>query len=128
LSFLSLPVDSFLISSVSRLHANRKANEDWMSDLREAHAIFVATGLQGSVVSTHSLNRFIWVGHIVTRGTSPRGEHTYPTVLAGLPMGTGTEASLLSTWVILTNAAMGTVSRKVQRVCCLTLYGIHSTR
>jgi hypothetical protein len=32
-------------------------------------------------------------------------EHTYSTVLAGLPM--------------------RTASRKVQRVCCLALYGIH---
>jgi hypothetical protein len=31
---------------------------DWMSDLREAPAILVATRSQGSVVSTHSLDRF----------------------------------------------------------------------
>jgi len=46
---------------------------DWMSDLREAYAILGATRSQDSVVSTHSLDRFIWDGHIVTRGTSPRG-------------------------------------------------------
>ena len=76
LSFFSLPVDLFLVSLISRLYATRKANEDWTSDLREAHAILVATRLQGSVFSTHSLDRLIWDGHIVARGTSSR-EHTY---------------------------------------------------
>jgi len=44
-----------------------------MSDLCEAHAILVTTRSQGSAVSTHSLDWFIWDGHIVTRGTSSRG-------------------------------------------------------
>jgi hypothetical protein len=64
---------------------------------REAHTILVVTRSQGSVISTHSLDRFNWDGYIVTRGTSSN----YPTVLAGLPMGTGAEAFLLSTWVIM---------------------------
>ena len=100
LSFFSLLVDLFLVSLISGLYATRKANEDWTSDLREAHAILVATRLQGSVFSTHSLDRSIWDGYIVARGTSSR-EHTYSTVLAGLPMGTGAETFLLSTWAIL---------------------------
>jgi hypothetical protein len=41
---------------------------EWMFDLREAHAILVE---QGSVVSTHSLDRFIWDGRYP--GTSSRG-------------------------------------------------------
>jgi hypothetical protein len=93
-----------------------------MSDLCEAHATLVATCSQGSVVSTHSLDRFIWDGHIVTRGTSSRGEHTCPTVLAGLPMGTGAEAFLLSTWAILAMRQWERrVERSVRRVCCPAL-------
>jgi hypothetical protein len=40
------------------------------------------------------------------------GEHTYPTLLAGLPMGTGAEAFLLSTWAIL---AMRQWERRTER-------------
>ena len=42
------------------------ANEGWISDLHEADAIIVSTHSQGSIVSTHLLNRLIQDGHIAT--------------------------------------------------------------
>jgi hypothetical protein len=80
---------------------------DWISDLREAHAILVATRSQGSVVSAHSLDRFIWVGHIVTRGTSLSYRVGW---IAYENWGGGISAINLDD---IGNASMGTVSRKV---------------
>jgi hypothetical protein len=91
---------------------------NWMSDLREAHAILVATRSQGSVVSRHSLDRFIWNGHIVTRGISSYLSYRVGWIAYG-NWGGGISAVALGD---IGNAAMGTASRKVR---CLALYGIH---
>ncbi|XP_006464180.1 hypothetical protein AGABI2DRAFT_75124 [Agaricus bisporus var. bisporus H97] len=77
---------------VEKLYSNMTANQDWINDLHAADAIFVATHSQGSVVSTHLLNRLIRDGHICTS-------------IDGL----GPE----------------TLVSKPQRVCCLSLCGIH---
>ena len=121
MSFLSLPVDLFLISLVSRLYANRKANEDWMSDLPEAHTILVATRSQASVVSTHSLDRLNWDGHIVTPGTRSNLSYRADWMASG-NLGEGIFAIDLGD---IDNAAMGTETRTAQRVYCVALYGIH---
>jgi hypothetical protein len=77
------------------------------------------------VVSMHSLDRFIWDGYIVTRGTSSR-ERAYlfyrVSRIAYGKWGRGISAIVLGD---IGNATMGTASRKVQRDCCLALYGIH---
>ncbi|KAF9021618.1 hypothetical protein BDZ89DRAFT_1019443 [Hymenopellis radicata] len=80
---------------VEKLYNALMGNESWVSDLHDADAILVATHSQGSVVSTHLLNRLIEEGHIVT-ALSVRA---MPDELIGL--------------------------RRVQRVCCLALCGIH---
>ena len=88
------------------------ANEGWISDLHEADAIIVSTHSQGSIVSTHLLNRLIQDGHITT------AQNHEPT----MTFGTGAETF---------PSAIGmpeTISRrktKVQRVCCVALCGIH---
>lgn len=77
-------------------------NEEWIHDLGAADAIFVATHSQGSVVSTHLLNRLIHDRHIRTAKNTP--------VVCPGPSATG---------VSVTSAP------KPQRVCCLALCGIH---
>lgn len=87
---------------VEKLYQILVSNEEWMNDLREADAIFVATHSQGSVVSTHILDRLIADRHIRTTPTP--------------------DASLLATGV-----ASGSVqiNRPPQRICCMALCGIH---
>ena len=50
-------------------------NEEWVADLHAADAIFVATHSQGTIVSTHLLDRLVRDGHIRTKrsalGQSP---------------------------------------------------------
>lgn len=56
---------------VEKLYQNLISNDEWMDALREADAIFVATHSQGSIVSTHILDRLIADRHI--RTTSNNG-------------------------------------------------------
>ncbi|KAG6848841.1 hypothetical protein H0H93_013561 [Arthromyces matolae] len=51
---------------VTKLYNNLKANQEWMDDIHSADAILVATHSQGSIVSTHLLDRLIQDGHIQT--------------------------------------------------------------
>lgn len=73
-----------------------------MEDLHDADAIFVATHSQGSVVSTHILDRLISDGHIRT-------------------------ALSADTSVLASGVTSGSVApvRPPQRICCLALCGIH---
>ncbi|KAG8215546.1 hypothetical protein J3R82DRAFT_9208 [Butyriboletus roseoflavus] len=87
---------------VERLYQNLIGNKEWIDDLHDADAIFVATHSQGSVVSTHLLDRLIVDRHI----------HTALNADASIP------ASVI---------AAGPVAsvRPPQRICCLALCGIH---
>lgn len=89
----------------SRLYNNLTANQEWMDDLHAADAIFVATHSQGSVVSTHLLNRLIRDRHIRTSKSS----------------------SVISAAASSASAAGVSVVPvpKLQKVCCLALCGIH---
>ncbi|KAG2143392.1 uncharacterized protein EDB93DRAFT_1088266 [Suillus bovinus] len=80
---------------VDKLYQNLIGNKEWMDDLQGADVIFFATHSQGSIVSTHILDRLITDGHI---RTAPRD---------------------------LTVNAVGSITRPPQRVCCLALCGIH---
>ncbi|KAK7035510.1 hypothetical protein VNI00_011803 [Paramarasmius palmivorus] len=51
---------------VEKLYNSLLSNDEWMSDLHDADAIFVSTHSQGSVVSTHLLDRLIRDRHIRT--------------------------------------------------------------
>ncbi|TEB27147.1 hypothetical protein FA13DRAFT_1634918 [Coprinellus micaceus] len=90
---------------VEKLYSSLVANAEWIDDLREADVIFVATHSQGSVVSTHLMSKLVQEGVIYPRPEEliPTGGDTFPSAV-GLPR--------LS-------------ERKIQRVCCLALCGIH---
>ena len=83
-----------------------------MSDIHEADAIIVSTHSQGSIVSTHLLNRLIQDNHITTSRnhdsmmSSGTGAETFPSAI-GMPETNSRRKS------------------KVQRVCCMALCGIH---
>ncbi|KAF9258763.1 hypothetical protein L218DRAFT_934493 [Marasmius fiardii PR-910] len=85
---------------VEKLYNSLLSNKEWMSDLHNADAIFVATHSQGSVVSTHLLDRLIRDRHIRTAKNAA-----------------GTEA--------LADLGVNMIPLKPQRVCCLALCGIH---
>ncbi|ESK92975.1 yml020w-like protein [Moniliophthora roreri MCA 2997] len=85
---------------VEKLYNSLLSNEEWMSDLHEADAIFVSTHSQGSVVSTHLLDRLIKDGHIRTVQNTVATEG-------------------------LTDLGVNLIPLRPQRVCCLALCGIH---
>ncbi|KAL0580872.1 hypothetical protein V5O48_001164 [Marasmius crinis-equi] len=85
---------------VEKLYNNLLSNQEWMSDLHNADAIFVATHSQGSVVSTHLLDRLIRDRHIRTSKNAA-----------------GTEG--------LADLGINMIPMKPQKVCCLALCGIH---
>ena len=103
---------------ICRLYSNLKANESWMNDLHEADVIIVATHSQGSVVSTHLLDRLIRDSHIITS----RNQSLANSVVQAV----GTGAELFPASVGLNGSTNPTaIRRQVQRVCCLALCGIH---
>lgn len=105
-------ISSFMVSLMkfcTRLYSSLVSNSEWMDDLREADVIFVATHSQGSVVSTHLLNKLIDESIIYTRPDEVvvSGGEGFPTTV-GLPQVLAVPSE-----------------RKIQRVCCLALCGIH---
>jgi hypothetical protein len=75
-----------------------------MDDLHAADAILVATHSQGSIVSTHLLDRLIREKHIKTSRTSDL---------------------LASASAALAPGSTSSAGPSAQRVCCLALCGIH---
>ncbi|KAG6830192.1 hypothetical protein H0H92_001779 [Tricholoma furcatifolium] len=121
---------------VQKLYANLLANQEWMDDLHAADAIFVATHSQGSVVSTHLLDRLIQDGHIHTARSESLSSFAFTS--GGNPVGNILSAvesvrSVAETFplsISLPGAApsgseQNQKIRKPQRVCCLALCGIH---
>ncbi|KAF8801748.1 hypothetical protein BYT27DRAFT_7226663 [Phlegmacium glaucopus] len=110
---IPLEGDGTIETRVERLYNNLKANDDWMTDLHEADAIIVSTHSQGSIVSTHLLNRLIQDNHIITARNQQHQQ-------LAMSLGTGAETFL---------SAIGLpeeISRRsVQRVCCVALCGTH---
>lgn len=89
---------------VEKLYTNLTTNSEWMDDLHAADAILVATHSQGSIVSTHLLDRLIREKHIKTSRTSDLLASASATLAPGGTSSAGPSA---------------------QRVCCLALCGIH---
>jgi hypothetical protein len=79
-----------------------------MNEIHAADVIFVATHSQGSIVSTHILDRLIREGHI-------RTFHSIEATAAAAPaetLASGSAADIVPTV-------------KPQKICCLALCGIH---
>ncbi|KAI0061334.1 hypothetical protein BV25DRAFT_1886938 [Artomyces pyxidatus] len=93
-------------SRVNKLYDNLKSKQEWMDDLHAADAILVATHSQGSIVSTHLLDRLIRDKHIRTSRPSD------VLVSAAAAVASAPGASAVS-------------APSPQRVCCLALCGIH---
>ncbi|KJA24769.1 hypothetical protein HYPSUDRAFT_38427 [Hypholoma sublateritium FD-334 SS-4] len=115
---IPLEGDGTIERRVDKLYTNLLANPEWIADLHAADAIIVATHSQGSIVSTHLLDRLIRDGHIVTRKNvdAVRGDALKNVVMA---MGEGGVGGGVGA------GADGTAMRRLQRVCCLALCGIH---
>ncbi|KAJ3729015.1 hypothetical protein DFJ43DRAFT_1084315 [Lentinula guzmanii] len=84
---------------VEKLYSNLLANESWVDDLHNADVVFIATHSQGSVVSTHLIDRLIRDRHIRTMKNA-----------ASEP---------------ISDLGTNMVPLPPQRVCCLCLCGIH---
>ncbi|KAJ6627098.1 hypothetical protein B0H10DRAFT_1995412 [Mycena sp. CBHHK59/15] len=93
---------------VEKLYTNLTSNTEWVQDLHAADVIFVATHSQGSVVSTHLLDKLIQDGHIRTGGPD----------VSKVPNNLGVATPSTSTGPSLP-------APPTQRVCCLALCGIH---
>ncbi|KAL1675823.1 hypothetical protein EV122DRAFT_217712 [Schizophyllum commune] len=72
---IPLEGEGMIEKRVEKLYGNLMKNEEWVADLHAADAIFVATHSQGTIVSTHLLDRLVRDGHIRTKrsalGQSP---------------------------------------------------------
>jgi len=87
------------------LYDNLLKNQEWMDDIRAADAILVSTHSQGSVVSTHLLDRLISEKHI---RTTRNGGVMGPT--GSFPPASGTNTA---------------PAPRPQKICCLSMCGIH---
>ena len=76
-----------------RLYANPKANPEWISDLRNADAIIVATHSQRFITSTHLLDRLIRDGRIVTSWNQDQNQNADQQDLV-MPVGLGVGAEM----------------------------------
>ncbi|KLO18683.1 hypothetical protein SCHPADRAFT_899478 [Schizopora paradoxa] len=101
---------------VQKLYDNLTNNSEWVSALREADVIFVATHSQGSIVSTHLISRLISDGLIQTSAVSSA-------LSAVADAATSISSSLVSG--VVSSSAANPSRSKPQRVCCLALCGIH---
>ncbi|KAH7879579.1 uncharacterized protein C8R40DRAFT_1082394 [Lentinula edodes] len=84
---------------VEKLYENLMSNRSWVDVIHNADVIFVATHSQGSVVSTHLIDRLIRDRHIRTAKNA-----------ASEP---------------ISDLGINMVPLSPQRVCCLCLCGIH---
>lgn len=83
------------------------SNDEWLNDLHAADVVFVATHSQGSIVSTHLLDKLIREGHIMTE----KNVNILATAAAAVAPG-GVSPPSSSTL-------------RTQKICCLALCGIH---
>ncbi|KAF8890949.1 hypothetical protein BD779DRAFT_1437942 [Infundibulicybe gibba] len=101
---IPLEGEGTIAGRVDKLYNTLLSNQNWMDEIHAADALFVATHSQGSVVSTHLLDRLIRDKHIRTSRN----------------IAMATEAESLPT-----PSAPVTNGLKPQKICCLALCGIH---
>ncbi|OCH86243.1 hypothetical protein OBBRIDRAFT_890611 [Obba rivulosa] len=102
---IPLEGDGTIERKVAKVHDHLLSDEDWMEDLHAADVIIVATHSQGSIISTHLVDRLIADGHILTS----RSVDTLRK--AATAIASGTKPVIPPT--------------QAQKVCFLALCGIH---
>ncbi|KAI0692246.1 hypothetical protein C8T65DRAFT_669945 [Cerioporus squamosus] len=102
---MPLEGDGTIRKKVSRVYNHLLDNDEWMEDLHAADVIFVASHSQGGVVSTHLIDRLIEDGHILTSRSVDTLAKTAASIAAG--------------------GAAAAPTAQAQRVCLLSLCGIH---
>lgn len=132
---------------LDKLYTSLTSNQEWMDDLHEADVIFISAHSQGTVVSTHILDRLLRDGHIVTSPppdpTPTSSPSVTPSNSADRKLATAVSTSGPHLNAIVSSSGLSgrtgapspapppnvsgsaTQQRKVQRVCCLALCGIH---
>ncbi|EJU05139.1 hypothetical protein DACRYDRAFT_19736, partial [Dacryopinax primogenitus] len=88
---------------LEKLYSTLKSNEMWMNDIHQADVILFACHSQGSIVTCQIMDRLLEEGHIYT----------------GYPEQTAGET------IVKLETQGPAIPRKVQRVVCLALCGIH---
>ena len=96
-----------------------------MQDLHLADVIFVATHSQGSIVSTHLLDRLIRDNHIRTAGNMAAWSDGVASVGEAVPGLASIGVGSADVSVGLGLAVPTTTRLKPHRICCLVLCGIH---
>jgi hypothetical protein len=116
-----------------------------MRDMHDADAIIVATHSQGSIVSTHLLDRLIQDGHIRTArsiatrtgveaglettgaaaGTKKAGPGALVDTFAAAGVEALTSVGISAMKASGSSAGIPAPNRQPQRICCLALCGIH---
>ncbi|KAG8878426.1 hypothetical protein FRC20_008349 [Serendipita sp. 405] len=91
---------------VEKLYQDLLSRQDWVDDLHDADVVFVATHSQGSVVSTHLLEKLIADGHLRTSKNWEIVKTVAETSAGGIGMSIAPP-------------------QPPQRICCLALCGIH---
>ncbi|KAI0328822.1 hypothetical protein GY45DRAFT_1280990 [Cubamyces sp. BRFM 1775] len=102
---MALEGDGTIRKKVSRVYNHLMNNEEWMEDLHAADVIFVASHSQGAIIATHLIDRLIEDGHILTSRSVDVLAKSAATLAAG--------------------GASAMPATQAQKVCLLTLCGIH---
>ena len=112
---LSFPAVDLISPSITmpRVYKHLLSSEEWVNDIHAADVIFVSAHSQGSIVSTHLVDLLIQDGHVVTSASTgekvaQRASDIASEVTGGL-------------WASASEANV----KGRQRVCCLSLCGIH---
>ncbi|OBZ74632.1 hypothetical protein A0H81_05079 [Grifola frondosa] len=102
---IPLEGDGTIYKKVSRVYKHLLSNDEWLENLHAADVIFVPSHSQGAIVSTHLVDRLIRDGHILTARSVDILAQTAATITPG--------------------GVAATPSTQAQKVCFLSLCGIH---
>jgi len=100
-------------TTTPRVYQHLLSSEEWVNDIHAADVIFISAHSQGSIVSTHLVDLLIRDGHIITSAST--------TEKTEQQTGNATAETSDGAWVSASES--GTKGR--QRICCLSLCGIH---
>ncbi|KAF9649139.1 hypothetical protein BDM02DRAFT_3155438 [Thelephora ganbajun] len=108
---IPLEGDGTISRKVEKVYQHLLSSEEWVNDIHAADVIFVSAHSQGSIVSTHLIDLLIRDGHVITSASTTQKE---------TQANSATE-STDGVWVSTPESS----SKGRQRICCLSLCGIH---